>query len=179
MHRVQYGPHHEDVQDVLDFLDQRALLRRPDVFRHATVKLIGTLDHMEDYWNLPEGVDPDSGALVWVDIKRRAGTGDPSIVLKVIDVLGPEVLQNLRDLWRSRIRPVVTEQLSGIVSGHHPEIIANDLEMIVDFRAAFGQNIPFIERLLSLYKAGGYPCGWDGLFPNGRIVVYHPDAPGR
>ena len=71
----------------------------------------------------------------------------------------------------------MTQQLLGIVSNHHAEDIANDFEMMIDFRAAFGRNVPFIERLLKLYKAGGYPCGWDGIYPGGQIAVYHPAAP--
>jgi hypothetical protein len=28
--------------------------------------------------------------------------------------------------------------------------------------------------LYEYYKLGLFPCGWKGLFPQGKLVVYHP-----
>ena len=31
---------------------------------------------------------------------------------------------------------------------------------------------PFSEKLLDIYKLGGFPCGWRGEFPEGKILIY-------
>ena len=31
---------------------------------------------------------------------------------------------------------------------------------------------PFNEKLLDIYKLGGFPCGWRGEFPEGKILIY-------
>ena len=30
----------------------------------------------------------------------------------------------------------------------------------------------FINNLLQVYLAGGWPCGWEGEYPKGRLVVF-------
>ncbi|OMG71366.1 hypothetical protein BW685_21490 [Burkholderia ubonensis] len=31
---------------------------------------------------------------------------------------------------------------------------------------------PIWDRVLRVYLDGGFPCGWDGRYPDGRLVVY-------
>lgn len=51
-------------------------------------------------------------------------------------------------------------------------LIVEDFYMFFKFRALVGTEATFHEHLLDVYKRGGYPCGWDGEYPNGRLVVY-------
>ncbi len=32
----------------------------------------------------------------------------------------------------------------------------------------------FLELQLEVYKNGGFPCGWDGSYPNGKMLVFIP-----
>ena len=36
----------------------------------------------------------------------------------------------------------------------------------------FQELHPFSEKLLDIYKIGGFPCGWRGDFPEGEILIY-------
>ena len=31
---------------------------------------------------------------------------------------------------------------------------------------------PFFKRLLVVYQSGHLPCGWDGVWPDGRLLVF-------
>lgn len=35
---------------------------------------------------------------------------------------------------------------------------------------------PFLEELFSLYRTGGWPCGYKGEYPHGQFIVYWPSA---
>lgn len=39
---------------------------------------------------------------------------------------------------------------------------------------ALGVVSPLFEQIFDAYRAGGWPCGWEGHHPNGRLVVYFP-----
>lgn len=41
-------------------------------------------------------------------------------------------------------------------------------------RSTFGRTLPFIERLVEIYRLGGHPCGWIGFYPEGQLVAYFP-----
>lgn len=41
-------------------------------------------------------------------------------------------------------------------------------------RAIYGQNDSLFERLYNAYKWGGWPCGWEGNFLEGKLIVFYP-----
>jgi hypothetical protein len=53
--------------------------------------------------------------------------------------------------------------------------IAGDLEHCALNRALHGL-VPdsFWERVWQVYRQGAWPCGWDGEYPAGRMVIYQP-----
>lgn len=42
---------------------------------------------------------------------------------------------------------------------------------MADFYSEYYQCV-FYENVLKIYLAGQLPCGWDGKYPEGRIMVY-------
>ncbi|PFI73957.1 hypothetical protein COK13_29330 [Bacillus cereus] len=42
-------------------------------------------------------------------------------------------------------------------------------------RLVNGKVDNFYERIFEVYKLGVWPCGWEGEYPEGRIIVYSPD----
>ncbi|MEB3052707.1 hypothetical protein [Bacillus pseudomycoides] len=38
-----------------------------------------------------------------------------------------------------------------------------------------GKSNSFFEELVDIYKFGAFPCGWDGNYPEGKIVAYKLD----
>jgi len=41
-------------------------------------------------------------------------------------------------------------------------------------RAIYGKNNSLFEKLYNVYKSGGWPCGWEGDFPEGKLIVFYP-----
>lgn len=57
-----------------------------------------------------------------------------------------------------------------------PEI-AGDLYLMVR-GAVFEIQVPLFNEMFEVYRAGGFPCGWDGHYPDGRLVAPFPAKEG-
>jgi hypothetical protein len=47
-----------------------------------------------------------------------------------------------------------------------------DLQSVAINRLLGGDVAPLLEEIFTAYRAGGWPCGWDGEYPLGRLVVF-------
>lgn len=88
--------------------------------------------------------------------------------------------------WNQVVRQAKAELVSTIVDpAIHATVEGNDLpQVFVDCvrwdivgaaaEMAFADCHPpyFYRRLLLIYKKGHFPCGWDGEWPRGRLVVW-------
>ena len=72
---------------------------------------------------------------------------------------------------------VFIECLKGRVSNpysyFYDDIVAEFKNCAVN-RAINGKTDNFYEKIFEIYKSGGLPCGWDGDYPQGKIVAYFP-----
>lgn len=50
--------------------------------------------------------------------------------------------------------------------------IVSDLKGCLYSRAVLGKEGAFFESIFSIYLNGGWPCGWEGEWPSGRIIYY-------
>jgi hypothetical protein len=57
--------------------------------------------------------------------------------------------------------------------------IAGHCKYLILCRLVEGKTNSFFELLFDIYKSGGYPCGWEGYYPRGRLIVYYPKRPLR
>lgn len=58
-----------------------------------------------------------------------------------------------------------------------PGEMAEDLALIFMYAMATvdsGEVIPLYEDMFLAYQSGGWPCGWLGKYPEGKIVVFYP-----
>lgn len=53
--------------------------------------------------------------------------------------------------------------------------VYNDLINCIKVRAILGKSNHFFEKIFEIYLSGGWPCGWEGNFPNGKIKVFYPN----
>ena len=44
--------------------------------------------------------------------------------------------------------------------------------LYIIFNDYSNMNNHFFNNLLQVYLAGGWPCGWEGEYPEGRLVVF-------
>ena len=54
------------------------------------------------------------------------------------------------------------------------EEVEGDLEICALNRLVNGNTDNFYEKIFKVYKQGGWPCGWNGKYPSGEIIVYVP-----
>jgi hypothetical protein len=54
---------------------------------------------------------------------------------------------------------------------NYPEAAAYDIACAASQLAAHSPNAFFVD-LIDWYRAGHWPCGWDGTYPEGRLIVY-------
>ena len=52
--------------------------------------------------------------------------------------------------------------------------ISGDLEFCLISRLISGKSNKFLENIFKAYLTGGWPCGWEGNFPKGKLIVYYP-----
>ncbi|ATH92430.1 cytoplasmic protein [Bacillus glycinifermentans] len=55
------------------------------------------------------------------------------------------------------------------------EEVMGDLHKCALNRLVNGEVDNFYERIFEIYKLGGWPCGWEGEYPEGRMIVYSPE----
>ncbi|HAG44068.1 MAG TPA: hypothetical protein DCL31_12985, partial [Clostridium sp.] len=51
--------------------------------------------------------------------------------------------------------------------------VYSDLINCVKVRAIIGKENSFFEKKFAVYLSGGWPCGWEGNFPNGKMKVFY------
>lgn len=51
-----------------------------------------------------------------------------------------------------------------------------DLAACIESRLVMGTANSFFETVFRVYKAGGLPCGWEGKYPDGKLVVFVPES---
>lgn len=152
------------VEDVIEFAKSGRLLmpglpRPPDLCEISNLQ-----DARRLAWEVTYGPEE----LVWTDIRERAMSivkGDSYMADGFSDVR-----QSLTGIV-GRLTPIVGRQLPE----DHQDLlddIVGDLCNCAFSRALYGKTAGFFERLFAAYEAGGWPCGWDGDYPSGRMAAY-------
>ncbi|MEK5029636.1 hypothetical protein [Paenibacillus sp. FSL M7-1046] len=52
--------------------------------------------------------------------------------------------------------------------------VESDLYKCAINRLINGKKDNFYEKLFHIYQSGGWPCGWEGKYPDGEIIAYVP-----
>lgn len=82
--------------------------------------------------------------------------------------------EDMVDSVTNMISPLLREQASKFLSEYESGQIANDFASIVFSRSVRGTEPGLYERCFDIYQRGGFPCGWQGTYPAGRLVVFVP-----
>jgi hypothetical protein len=54
------------------------------------------------------------------------------------------------------------------------DFLAYYMTRCAESRQLLGRQSVFYELLFRIVKSGGYPCGWEGNYPEGRLIAYYP-----
>lgn len=67
--------------------------------------------------------------------------------------------------------------LSNRLKGKHKELldeVVGDMYNAAYSRAVNGISDNLLEQIFTIYKNGGWPCGFKGDYPDGNLIVYLP-----
>jgi hypothetical protein len=60
---------------------------------------------------------------------------------------------------------------------HINETIAYYFVSCARSRLVMGKSNVLFESLFKISQSGGYPCGWEGHYPEGRLIAFYPQKP--
>ncbi|MHC1748071.1 MAG: hypothetical protein AB9856_06745 [Cellulosilyticaceae bacterium] len=106
---------------------------------------------------------------MWSDIKSN-------IFAEVKDQIYE--LDNYKEINQA-IRELKLITLSEVIMSKEAEKVFNeihsDLMICMRTRVITGKENKFFEDILDAYFLGGWPCGWFGNYPDGKLIVYCPE----
>ncbi len=159
---MNYGPHDNLVQEVLEYLDSNDLLAAAD-------NVPPTIVAIDDYEAAKEMAFRQffgASKLSWSDI-REAEMAEA--------MNAPDEGENYRlfdeffDVVASKAR----------FDSDYDEIaneIVSDILNVCYWRAVYGSTNGLFEQMLEVYRNGGWPCGWQGDWPGGQLVAFFPPS---
>jgi len=113
--------------------------------------------------------DLDEVENVWEDIKS----------LESGDIIGKLYEDDLNSMERPIREMIQSSEIypSDFVSKYIEifEEISGDLYICALNRLINGNVDNFYERIFDIYKLGAWPCGWQGNYPEGKMIVYVPE----
>lgn len=153
---------------------------QPDGERYHLIK------HISDVWafgysdaSIPDNYE-ERGGSHWRDV--RADEIAPIYANRPDPALGcsprSEVLKLLEGRWES-----LNDLMSGLDLGPETGLDSGDLcdeavsclYYIAAWRATMGEDSPFIADMWNAFQTGGWPFGWFGEYPEGKMVVWKPE----
>jgi len=164
-----YGNYSALVEEVLEFAEKGSLLLSSSLGEemHNCI-VIHDLDLAKKFaWSQT----PASSSFSWVELRER----EMGKVLKArytlpdfnaIDAALGGLIDSLGTILSKRLRGDYRELIDDVLG---------DLHNCAYQRAVFGYKDSLFEAVFSIYKLGGWPCGWQGEFPEGKLIVFIAD----
>lgn len=166
---MKYGPHTDSVSEIFQFVHDGALFA-PSPKLPDDVAVVTKLDTaMELAWETDYGTEKET----WENILDKYTL----LVDEALDE-SPELIDIKETLYyeQGAFSRLVFNSLSEDYK-EMEEDIAIDLWNCINARVVQGETNVFFEKLFEIYKCGGWPCGWEGDYPEGRIAAYFPNPP--
>lgn len=109
----------------------------------------------------------DDEYLTWQDIKELEMANVKEELYKY---------ENYKEI-NEKLRKIGMQKISEIIySNECREVwddVYNDLMNCVKVRGILGKENLLFEKIFEVYLSGGWPCGWEGNFPNGKIKAFY------
>jgi hypothetical protein len=158
-----------DVDEIMRFAETGPLLQPAGSITGERFRVIDDFDEAKEI-AYERTISDDEDAMNWTDLRqseaaeiRGATYSDPSLA-PVRQAMG-ELLERLTEAVRPRVAPQYADIVDDIVA---------DLRNVAFSRSVFGANERFFDLVWDAYRQGGWPCGWEGEFPTGWLIVYEP-----
>ncbi|MED3398583.1 hypothetical protein [Bacillus wiedmannii] len=105
----------------------------------------------------------------WKDIRELEMSEVWGIYYAMPENEKPKGLEELLEIIADNVR-----KSSFKYSIFYNDVVA-DLTNCVINRAINGKSSSFFEELFEIYQLGAFPCGWNGDYPEGKIVAFKLD----
>ena len=153
------------VEEVMDFI------RKSKMFNKTTfhVDNLEVINDFNEAQNLAWSQDSSEVDTVWEYVKSQEAE---SIVERVYDLELVTQQDDLYDYFSDH-----DNYSNDFIPFDYIDIneeVEGDLTMCALNRLVNGKTDNFYEKIFEVYKAGGWPCGWKGTYPNGEVIVYVP-----
>jgi hypothetical protein len=168
---MKYGKNSDKVQEVIDFVCSGQILNITPAVTDSSVIIENDFNralYKARTQDIEE--DGDEDKLTWQDIRSEEESYVYDKIYKLSDFSAVEKAM-------TELLTTFAECLYRYLPGQYDEItndIIGDLYACAKARAVDEDGSPFFERLLKIYQSGGWPCGWEGRYPEGTLVVYVP-----
>jgi hypothetical protein len=126
-----------------------------------------------------------TGQEVWTDLRERVARGLYPAKYSASEELKTAIAKHRDDYCKvlfDRVGDTPAGRLRLKKAGAFPhpaaeivEDICADLGILAEARL-LGVTLPLFEEIFAAYRAGGWPCGWEGAYPGGRLVVFAPSV---
>lgn len=159
---MKYGHYHNQVKEVIDFSKTFKAVASHDISYFT--KIIND-EEKAKYYAYEDVIGEDEYA--WKDIKENEMSEVWGKFYELNDDQKPQNLDMLLKIFSENVRSATTEFNTFL-----EEIVA-DLNNCAINRAVNGKTDNFFEKLFKIYKAGYFPCGWDGDYPYGSFIALY------
>ncbi|MCG2574849.1 hypothetical protein LVY74_14975 [Acinetobacter sp. ME22] len=161
----KFGRYSEQVQEVINFVEQNFSLGTAGISNiHFPIHLLGDFDEAKNMAWRQEGQ-----FLPWVDIRENEASEILAERYKLDDF---KVFDDELGLLIDHFYSVLRKKLSGEYVDLLDDI-ASDLYNCAYARAIHGiDEEGLFEKIFITYRAGYWPCGWEGIYPDGNMLIY-------
>lgn len=165
--KVRFGNNTNLVEEVIEFVESGEFFCKPYKGSLENIIVENDFEKAKEFaWtqNLP------NCPLAWADIREQEMSEVMGVRYSLSDfdeadaALG-ELVDQFGDVLSKRIKGDYEELLDEIMG---------DMYNAAYCRAVKGVSDNLLEQLFMIYKNGGWPCGWEGDYPDGKLIVYIP-----
>ncbi|MFC7393457.1 hypothetical protein [Scopulibacillus cellulosilyticus] len=155
------------MEEVIEYIKNGNLLKQSVPHLLKSVEIVDTLDKAKRFaWEEVYGDEE----LLWTDIRELEMAEVDAVSYEKENF--EEEMDNL-DKLLDTFTKILKVRLKGPYQELLDDIVA-DLHNCAINRALNGKQNNFFEHLFEIYKAGGWPCGWYGNYPEGSVIAYIP-----
>ncbi|WP_342439390.1 hypothetical protein NSS79_11020 [Paenibacillus sp. FSL L8-0436] len=160
---MQNGIYSNLVEEVIQF--SNSIMDFPKI---AKAQNIVTINQYEEAKRLAGTEVFGEDEYTWSDIRQLEMGKVKGKLYKLDSSQKPRGLDELTGLIADGLRSQITGPYHDFF-----ETVVVDLRNCAINRAINGVVENFYEQVFKIYKAGGFPCGWDGDYPDeGRLIAY-------
>ncbi|MCY7993388.1 cytoplasmic protein [Bacillus haynesii] len=164
---MNFGKNTQLVEEVMSFIRNNKMFFN----ENFNVPILQVINNFSDAQNFAWSQDLNEVDTVWENVKSLE-TGN--IVEKIYDLDLATQQDDLYEYFGDYENYSENFLPFDYVDIH--EEIEGDLTMCALNRLVNGKTNNFYEKVFEIYKEGGWPCGWKGIYPKGEFIVFVPSS---